>query len=148
MKTKKAVKIKTQTRKKSVKAKKAKKIMKAKRLVKKIKAKKAKPKAVFLRKPAKKNAAKPVRAQKSVKTKPIGTVTHFFGNIRVAIVKFNQKVPAGTALHFKGATTDFTETAKSMQYNHVSIAAAPKGKQIGIKVKKKVREGDEVYKAG
>ncbi len=88
---------------------------------------------------------KPVKIQK--KGKPIGKITHFYGHIGVAIVKFNQKVPAGTELYFKGATTDFKEIAKSMQYNHVAITAAPKGKQIGLKVKKKVRQGDLVYKA-
>jgi putative protease len=121
--------------KKGKKSKKVKKIAKARRL--------AAPK-----KKAKKKAAKP-RASAKIKKqgKPIGKVTHFYGNISVAIVKFNQKVSAGTELHFKGATTDFKETAKSMQYNHEAIAVASKGKQIGIKVKKKVREGDSVYKA-
>lgn len=79
--------------------------------------------------------------------KPIGKVTHFYGHISVAIIKFNRNISAGTELHFRGATTDFKETAKSMQYNHASIAVAPKGKQIGVKVKKRVREGDLVYKA-
>jgi putative protease len=94
---------------------------------------------------------KTAKSRKSAKTprmeKPIGKVTHFYGHISVAIVRFNQKFSSGIGLHFKGATTDFTETVKSMQYNHASIAVAPKGKQIGIKVKKKVREGDLVYKA-
>lgn len=79
--------------------------------------------------------------------KPIGTVLHFYTEIKVAIVKFKQNVKAGTELHFKGATTDFKEKIKSMQYDHKPIAKAPKGKQIGIKVKKRVREGDEVYLA-
>src|SRR5271157_177482 len=87
-----------------------------------------------------------VSAKTPKQGKPIGKITHFYGNISVAIVKFNQKVSAGTELHFKGATTDFKEMAKSMQYNHASIAVAPRGKQIGIKVKKRVREGDLVYK--
>jgi hypothetical protein len=79
--------------------------------------------------------------------KPIGIVTHFYNEISVAIVKFNKKVPVGTILHFNGATTDFKEPVKSMQFDHEAIAVAPKGKQIGIKVKKRVREGDKVYEA-
>jgi hypothetical protein len=78
--------------------------------------------------------------------KPIGKVTHFFTEISVAIVVFKQNVPAGTPLHFKGATTDFKQPANSMQYDHASVAVAKKGKQIGIKVKKRVREGDKVHK--
>jgi translation initiation factor IF-2 len=77
--------------------------------------------------------------------KPIGVVTHFYGGIEVAIVKFNIPVAVGTKLHFKGATTDFTDTARSIQYNHQAIEEAKKGQEVGIKVKDKVREGDEVY---
>ena len=79
--------------------------------------------------------------------KPIGTVAHFYNHIGVAIVKFNAKIAAGTKLHFKGATTDFMDTPKSMQFNHIEIKAAPKGKQVGVKVKKRVREGDLVYRS-
>ena len=34
-----------------------------------------------------------------------------------------------------------------MQFDHEPVAVAKKGKQIGIKLKKRVREGDLVYKA-
>jgi hypothetical protein len=81
------------------------------------------------------------------KNKPIGKVTHFYAHIKVAIIKFNTKVKTGTELYIKGSTTDFKETIKSMQYDHKPIAVAPKAKLIGIKFKKRVREGDLVYKA-
>lgn len=79
--------------------------------------------------------------------KPIGKVTHFYNKIGVAIVKFTKAVPVGTKLAFKGATTDFKEVVQSMQYEHESIESAPKGKQVGIKVKERVHEGDSVYAA-
>ncbi len=88
-----------------------------------------------------------VKPLKIKKPKPVGVVTHFYGNIKVAIVKFNKKVSVGTMLKWSGATTDFEEEIKSMQFDHKPIASAPKGKQIGIKVKKRVREGDAVYLA-
>lgn len=87
------------------------------------------------------------KPKKEKPQKPIGTVTHFYNKIGVAIVKFNKNVPVGTKLSYKGATTDFSEEAGSMQYEHQSIDSAPKGKQVGIKVKKPVREGDSVYEA-
>jgi hypothetical protein len=105
-------------------------------MLKKSKKKVAKKKAV-------KKSAKAKKAPKA--KKPIGRVTHFFTEISVAIVKFNAKVPVGKELHYKGATTDFKETAKSMQYDHKPVETAPKGKEVGIKVKKRVREGDEVH---
>jgi len=81
------------------------------------------------------------------KKKPIGKVTHFYAHIKVAIIKFNTNVKTGTELYLKGATTDFKEAAKSMQYDHKPVAVAKKGKLIGVKFKKRVREGDLVYKA-
>ena len=77
--------------------------------------------------------------------KPIGIVTHFFGAIDVAIVKFNKPIKVGETIQFKGATTDFSEKIKSMQYNHKAIEGAKKGQEVGIKVGDKVREGDEVF---
>lgn len=92
-----------------------------------------------------KKTAKPKAKKKG--NKPIGVVTHFYNEISVAIVRFKEKVPLGTVLYFKGATTDFKHPVKSMQYDHKPIAIAPKGKQIGIKVPQRVREGDNVHRA-
>ena len=82
---------------------------------------------------------------KSSEPKPIGEVTHFFGNLGVAIVKFKKPVDVGARVKFKGATTDFDETIGSMQFDHKPIEKAKKGQEIGIKVSKKVRDGDEVF---
>ncbi len=108
------------------------------------------------RKPAKKTVKK-AAGKKSAATekkprlepqgKPIGEVTHFYNHIGVAIVKFKKPVKAGARLRFFGATTDFEEAVKSMQFDHTPIAVAPKGKQIGVKLGKRVREGDSVYEA-
>ncbi|MEK7193880.1 MAG: hypothetical protein AAB651_00805 [Patescibacteria group bacterium] len=78
--------------------------------------------------------------------KPIGEVSHYYGHLGVAIVKFKETVKIGEALHFKGAHTDFTQTIESMQYDHKDIDSAKKGLEVGIKVNEKVREGDEVYR--
>jgi len=95
------------------------------------------------KKSTKKSVKKSVSKPKA--DKPIGEVTHFYGDIKVAIVKFKKAVKKGVKLSFRGATTDFDQVLKSMQYDHKDIATAPKGKEVGIKVGKKVREGDELY---
>lgn len=77
--------------------------------------------------------------------KPVGEVTHFYSNISVAIVKFNQDVAVGKNVTFQGATTDFSQNVDSMELDHKPVTVAPAGKEIGIKVKGKVREGDKVY---
>jgi len=110
---------------------------KKKKVIKKKLATKAKKKA----------KATPKKKAPAKKVKPLGKVTHYYAHIKVAIVKFNTNVKANTELYFRGATTDFKEAAKSMQFDHEPVAVAKKGKQIGIKLKKRVREGDLVYKA-
>jgi len=79
--------------------------------------------------------------------KSIGEVVHYYGDLKVAVVKFNRKVKAGEKVHFKGATTDFEQALDSMQLDHKEIEEAGKGKEVGVKVKNKVRAGDEVYEA-
>lgn len=77
--------------------------------------------------------------------KPVGEVTHYYGKAGVAIVKFNQDMPAGKNVAFQGATTDFSQDVASMEFDHKPVKMAPRGKEVGIKVKSKVREGDQVY---
>ena len=93
-------------------------------------------------------AKKATKKKVSKKTKadaPIGFVTHYYGGIGVAIVKFSRPFKVGGTLNFRGATTNFHEMVHSMQYDHKDIASAVKGKEVGIKVSERVREGDAVY---
>lgn len=76
----------------------------------------------------------------------VGTVTHFYDKINVAIVKLTAPLKAGDPLVFKGHTTDFKQNADSMQLDHKDVTEAAKGDEVGIKVTEKVREGDTVSK--
>ncbi len=82
---------------------------------------------------------------KTKKEKPIGVVTHYYGGIEVAIIKFKKAVKVGIEIRFCGSATDFSQKIESMQYNHKDIGSAKKGQEVGIKVDEKVREGDEIY---
>ncbi len=103
----------------------------------------------------KKKAAAPkkkavVRATKAKPATPkkmelVGVVTHFFTSIKVAIIKFKKPVATGVQIGFRGATTEFNQALTSMQYDHKVITRALKGKEVGVKVPKRVREGDEVF---
>lgn len=97
---------------------------------------------------AKSRAKKIVRAKVRPKVKApksAGKITHYFSNISVAIVKFSKNMPVGAELRFKGATTDFRQKLSEMQYNHQPIKIAKKGKEVGVKVNDRVREGDQVF---
>ena len=87
---------------------------------------------------------KPVKTKVLKKGETIGHVTHYFPKIKVGIIKFKKSVKAGNEIHIKGATTDFRQKVDSMQYDHKEIKKATPGKQVGLKVKKRVREGDLV----
>jgi len=77
--------------------------------------------------------------------KPIGEVSHFYKGVSVAVVKFSKAVKVGETVHFKGATTDFTQKIDSMQFDHKEVDKASKGKEVGIKVDDRVRVGDKIY---
>lgn len=94
-----------------------------------------------------KKAVVKAKAAQKAQGKPIGAVTHFYGNIKVAIVRFKKPISVGSVIAFRGNKTDFEHKISSMQFDHEAIKKAPKGKQVGIKVGKRVREGDEVFEA-
>lgn len=97
----------------------------------------------FLKKLTSKKSVQPKR--KPSVEKPIGKVTHFFGNIKVAVVKFKKPMKIGMKIKIKGATTDFSQNIVSMQFNHVAVKSAKKNQSLGMKVLKKVREGDLIF---
>lgn len=82
-----------------------------------------------------------------MKDKKIGEVTHFYTDIKVAIVKLDEDLKVGDSVYFEGATTDFKQEIDDMEYDHEKVEEASGGQEVGIKVKDRVREGDEVYLA-
>ena len=89
-----------------------------------------------------------VKAAKKISIKiqkPVGIVTHYYNHLKVGIVKFSKAVKQGAEVRFEGATTDFNQKLVSMQYDHKPVKVAPKGKQVGLRVAKRVREGDAVF---
>lgn len=76
----------------------------------------------------------------------IGKITHYFTGISVAVVKLSGDLEVGDKIHIQGATTDFTQEVKSMQIEHDEVKKAGEGQSVGLKVKDRVREGDDVFK--
>jgi len=75
----------------------------------------------------------------------IGDVTHYFGHIPAGIIKLTGSLKIGDKVRFKGATTDFEQEITSMQINREDIKEAKAGDEVGVEVKNRVREGDEVF---
>lgn len=76
--------------------------------------------------------------------KKIGIVTHFYGNIGVAIITLTGKLSKGDKVKFEGGKTDFEQTIESMQIDHKEIESAKKGDVVGVKVDGKVGDNVEV----
>lgn len=117
---------------------------KAKRKVVKKAAKKKVVKKV--KKPSKKAVKKTVKAAAAPKRKPIGEVTHFYDQICVAVIRFDQGVEVGEEICFEGPKESFNQVLDSMQYEHEAIKSAKKGQEVGVKTKKPVKEGHKVYR--
>ena len=76
----------------------------------------------------------------------VGKITHYFGKIEVGIVELSKELNVGDTIHVKGSSTDFEQKIDSIQIEHEQVDKAKKGDVVGLKVKEKVREGDEVYR--
>lgn len=78
--------------------------------------------------------------------KKIGKITHYFTNIGVGVLKLSDTLKVGDKIRIRGNNTDFEQTVGSMQIDKGNIEEAKKGQEIGMKVKERVRENDEVFK--
>ena len=75
----------------------------------------------------------------------VGTVTHYYDKIEVAVIKLTAPLKVGDSVKFSGHDQEFNQTVSSMQLNHVDIKKAKKGADIAIKVDKKVKEKDKIF---
>jgi translation elongation factor EF-1alpha len=76
----------------------------------------------------------------------IGEVNHFYNRIGVAVIDLVGTVQLGDQVHFFGRSTDFRQEVRSMQIEHQSITEAGKGEEVAMKVERRVRNRDKVYK--
>lgn len=78
--------------------------------------------------------------------KLIGEVNHFYNRIGVAVIDLLDTVKLGDQVHFLGRSTDYRQVVQSMQIEHEAISEAGKGQEIAMKVERRVRNHDKVYK--
>ena len=80
-----------------------------------------------------------------VEGRKVGEVSHYFGNIAVAAITLEGSLKVGDEIRILGPTTDFAQAVGSMQIENEAVEEAGAGDEIGIKVKERVRVGDDVY---
>ena len=84
---------------------------------------------------------------KQKKDKLIGKISHYYGNIGVAVIDLTATLKVGDSIRIVGGEeTDFTQEVGSMEFDHKKIKTAKAGSSIGLKIKDKAREDYKVYK--
>ena len=77
----------------------------------------------------------------------IGSVTHYYNKIGVAVVDLTSSLSVGETIYFKeGGEEILEQEVKSMQVEHEKINKAKRGDTVGLKVDEEVRAGAEIYK--
>jgi len=76
----------------------------------------------------------------------IGRVEDYYGKIGVIAIKLTKPLEVGDRIQVRGHTTDFSQPVKSMHIEHESVDSARRGSAVGIRVKKRCRRGDRVFK--
>ena len=82
----------------------------------------------------------------TAKVQEIGRVEDYFAQVGVVALKLSKPLAVGDRIRVQGHTTDFTQPIKSMQIDHEPVEKARRGASVGIKVKKKCRRGDRLFK--
>lgn len=78
--------------------------------------------------------------------KKIGEVTHWYGNINVAIIKLNAPLSVGDRVMIVRGEERHEEIITSMQIDHAPVEKALKGAEVGVLVKEVAHEGADVYR--
>lgn len=80
--------------------------------------------------------------------KKVGSVSHYYDKIQVAVVKLTKgDLKIGDSVEFvaKDGST-FTQTVSSMQIEHANIDIAKSGDEFGLKVEKPVKTNSPINK--
>ncbi len=80
------------------------------------------------------------------KPKEVGTITHYYSDLSVAVVAVASAFSKGDTLLIGKGEPFLKQKAISMQLEHQKIEKTRKGQEIGLKVQDKVRVGDRVFK--
>lgn len=76
----------------------------------------------------------------------IGEITHYYNQINVAVIYLSGSIRIGDDIHILGRTTDYRQNVTSLQIEHQSIEEAGPSQEVALKVTRRVRRGDKVFK--
>lgn len=77
----------------------------------------------------------------------VGTVTHYYDKIQVAVVELSGTLSVGEKIKFvRGGEDLFEQVVESIQVEHKKLDSAKAGDVVGLKTDKSVKEGTEIFK--
>jgi translation initiation factor IF-2 len=75
----------------------------------------------------------------------VGRIVHYYPRINVGIVELTDgEIHVGDVIHVRGNRTNLVQPVDSLQIDHRNVSQADKGRRVGIKLKDKVRDHDQV----
>jgi len=77
--------------------------------------------------------------------KQIGTVTHWYDKLGVAVIKLTGKLSKGDEIMVQKGAEEFEEKVESLQIDHKAVVSAKKGDDAAIKLSQRAKEGAAVY---
>lgn len=78
--------------------------------------------------------------------KPIGTITHWYDKIGVAVLKLSNTLKQGDKIKVKRHEEEFEDVVASIQVDHKDVESAGKGADAAVKLSKRAKEGALVFK--
>lgn len=78
--------------------------------------------------------------------KRIGTVTHYYSHLGVAVLGLTDELRLGDEIHITGRITDLDMYVSSLEVDHQKVEVGNRGMELALKVDDYVRAGDAVYK--
>jgi putative protease len=76
----------------------------------------------------------------------IGSVTHYYSHLNVAVVALTDRLKVGETIHIFGHTTDFIQKVTSMEVDHHRVVVVEPSDNVAVKVIEPVRVHDAIYR--
>ncbi len=76
----------------------------------------------------------------------IGTVSHYYDQIGVAVIELKKPLKSGETVTFLRNEFHLVQPVTSMQVDHTNVEKAKAGMSVGVKVEASVQPGTKVYR--
>ena len=76
----------------------------------------------------------------------IGTITHYYDHIQVAVLSLSDPLKVGDTIHVHGNMTDFTQQVDSIEIEHKKVESVSPGQEAALKLAQRAHEKDLIYK--